>query len=138
MDLRIRWVQMRDIKVTLSSAPSRVPSIEEERDWLREQGQLWYPLHAGRPRFVTEGKSWIYFIRDGKLVARARVRKLEPPTLKRKVSYTGEPQASHAWSAKITEMQLAKRPRRAHSGFQGFRYVRREERAKLERAFART
>jgi len=125
---------MRDIKLTLATDRTRASTVEQELSWLRSVGELWYPLHTGKPKDAGKG-SWVYFIRDGHLVARARAESIDPPTSKPKYGYSGEPQPSKAWEVRITEMEIAKQ-HPAHPGFQSFRYVRDEERQEFEAAFA--
>ena len=125
---------MRDIKLTLAKDPSRAPSIEKERDRLKKEGPLWYPLHAGKPKDADRG-SWVYFIQGGKLVGRARaqeIKKLDGTPL---YSYSGEPQSSTAWNVMITDIERAV-DQLSHKGFQGFNYVTAQEKERFEKAFA--
>jgi hypothetical protein len=124
-----------DIKLTLSTeARNRAPTIEAEATWLAREGKLYYPL-SGRPRRGVPG-CWVYFIRAGELVARARAmdfRRMESSELGG--SYTGVPQDSAGWHvAVIPPMELATR-RVPHEGFQGFRYVSQSDAAQFEKAF---
>ena len=126
---------MRDIKLTLSTDPAkRSPSTEEEARWLAKQGELWYPLGPNRPVEAGPG-CWVYFIRGGKLVSRAKAESFDPPSGKAKVSYTGSPtNRGSSWEVRVTAMELA-RVRLDHPGFRGFRYVTPDEQASFERAF---
>jgi hypothetical protein len=127
---------MRDIKITLSTSASRAGSIQDELDWLKEEGELWYPVSAGKPQFTRPGL-WVYFIRDGHVVARAPIASIDPPSSVTLSSYSGEPMQSRAWQIRVETMELAVQPIR-HLGFQGFRYVTDEERALFESAFPPT
>lgn len=125
---------MSDLKLTLSADPAkRSPSIEEEAHWLEEAGQLWYPLGPNRPLKAQPG-CWIYFIRGGKLVARAGASSFDPPPRGPMFSYTGRPTNQGSWQVRIEYMELAK-SRLDYPGFQGFRYVTADEQAAFERAF---
>jgi hypothetical protein len=124
---------MSDIKLTLSTDPTkRAPSIEAEARWLEEEGPLWYPL-PNRPLKARAG-CWVYFIRGGKLVARARASSFDPPSNAPTVTYTGRPTNHDSWAVRIEEMELAK-IRLDYSGFRGFRYVTDEDLVAFERAF---
>lgn len=125
---------MKDIKYTLSRAADRTNSIEEELKWLRDEGSLSYSLSAGKPQSTGRG-NWIYFIRGGELVGRARIKELRPPSGEVRYSYANEPYTVTAWEAVISEMELATSPI-PHKGFQGFRYVTDEERSRFEASFA--
>jgi hypothetical protein len=87
------------------------------------------PLHAS-------AGCWVYFIRDGKLVARAKAskfRRMRKDELGG--SFTGVLTDHDGWRVEIKPpMQIASR-RIFHNSFQGFRYVRRDEIATFERAF---
>ena len=126
---------MTDIQLTLSSdRTKRAPSIEEEQQWLRKQGRLWYPLGRNRPLRAAPG-DWLYFIRGGQLVARARIESIDAPSPAPKYSYKDQQTNRGSWEALITDMELA-RQRLPHRGFQGFRYVNLEEAPAFAGAFA--
>jgi hypothetical protein len=123
---------MNDIKLTLSKDPrKRSPDITSEAQWLMKVGSLNYELNK-KPRHASAG-CWVYFIRDSKLVARASARFfvwISKDELG--VSFTGELTDQDGWRVEIKPpMQIASRPI-SHSGFQGFRYVRQDERAAFE------
>ncbi len=127
---------MDDIMVTLSADPQlRSPNIEKEAEWAKREGSLYYPLGANRPLRSSSG-CWIYFIREGKMVARARIEgffeweELPKPLF----TYTGERESRRRWWVKYGGFALAKRSI-SHKGFQGFRYIARNERAKFARSF---
>src|SRR5205823_1263967 len=62
---------MADIKLTLRADPKkRSPSVESEAQWLQDEGRLYYQLQA-QPLKAKPGCR-VYFIRDGRLAARAR------------------------------------------------------------------
>lgn len=124
----------RDIKITLSLDASRAESIEAEAAWLQEQGQLWYPVGKGQPKFAKAG-CWVYFIRKGLLVARAVAKTFKPAGGAQRYSYAGKKTTSTAWEVAIQKMELATRPL-PHKGFQGFRYVGDAETPAFEAAFA--
>lgn len=126
---------MADIKLTLSTDQrKRSPSIEAEREWLMKEGRLWYPLGRHRPQRLAPG-DWIYFIRAGQLVARARIESIDPPSGDPKWSYRDQDTNGGSWEAAITSMELAIR-RLPHRGFQGFRYVTPAESDGFAAAFA--
>jgi hypothetical protein len=124
---------MADIKLTLSANPTmRSPSIAEEARWLEDEGPIYYQLHA-KPRRAAAG-CWVYFIRQGSLVARAKAQdfcRMEEELF----SYTGVPSSKASWSVQvIPPMELASHPI-PHAGFQGFQYVRPEDQANFDNAF---
>jgi hypothetical protein len=125
---------MADIKYTLSRDISmRTPSIEAEAVWLSEEGSLWYPLNV-KPRRARIG-DWVYFIRDGSMVARARITARKPNDASEIfTSYTGENVKTSCYQIQVKQMELA-RPPVPHKGFQGFRYVTDGELPIFERAF---
>jgi len=124
---------MADIKLTMSTDERvRAPSIEDEQARLKELGALWYPLGSNRP--LRAGKRcWVYLIRDGELVARARAEEIGPPPAEL-FTYTGQPSKSNSCSVRISEMELATTPI-PHTGFRSFRYVTAEEKGKFEAVF---
>ena len=128
---------MADIKLTLSKdIKKRAPDIYSEARRLKKESALYYELHT-RPLRASKG-NWVYFIRDGEVVARARASNFLWMT-KNDLggSYTGELTDHDGWRVEIKPpMQIASRPV-PHKSFQGFWYVRAEERAALESAFAK-
>jgi len=128
---------MADIKLTLSKDPKkRAPDIESEARWLQKEGHLYYELQT-QPLRASAG-CWVYFVRNGKLMARARAsdfRRMTKDELGG--SFTGELAHHDGWRVEIKPpMQIAIRPI-SHAGFQGFRYVRPDEVAAFKRAFDR-
>ena len=100
---------------------------------MKEKGPVYYPLGPYRPLHAHEG-CWVYFMRGGMLVSRAkadRICQLSPEILH---TYTGEPTSSRAWQVECSLMELA-RTSIPHRGFQGFRYVTPGEQARFEAAF---
>ena len=129
---------MRDIKLTLSKNPAmRSPNVEAEANWLKEEGAIYYQLPS-QPREAHAG-CFVYFIRDGQLVARAKANDflyMEAEELGG--SYTGVPTTRGGWRVEVVPpMEIAKRPI-VHQGFQGFRYVEEDEKGSFERAFNQT
>lgn len=124
----------RNIKLTLSTDPNlRAPSIEAEKAWLAKERKLFYPLGPRRPKFSDAG-NFVYFIRAGKVVARALI--AASATLPAELwTYTGRKHVFSGFSIQINEMELATRPV-PHRGFQGFRYVQPDEEADFEEAFS--
>lgn len=128
---------MADIKLTLSkNTKKRSPDIESEAKWLKKEGVLYYELHA-KPRQASPG-CWVYFIRDGKLLARAKASDflwMERDDLGG--SYTGELTAHDGWRVEVKPpLKIASHPI-PHGSFQGFRYVKPEENDAFEQAFNR-
>ncbi len=115
---------MTDIKLTLRKDPSRrAPNIEAEAKWIAECGPIYYSLQV-RPARVDEG-CWVYFIRDGNLVARARADQFRPRNgVEDRSTFTGAEAPSNAgvWEVACSNMELPARPM-PHRGFQRFRYV---------------
>ena len=128
---------MADIKLTLSKdIKKRAPDIYSEARRLKKENALYYELHT-KPLRASEG-DWVYFIRDGEVVARARASKFLWMT-KNELggSYTGELTDHDGWRVEIKPpMQIASQPV-PHISFQGFRYVRPEEKTTFESAFAK-
>jgi hypothetical protein len=125
------------IKITLSTERRRrAPSIEAEAGWLRRQRSLWYELNV-RPRRAGIG-DWVYFIRDGAMVARSHIAACEwKDASEMGGTYTGEKVERSCFRIKVNQMELAKRPL-LHQGFQGFRYVTPQEERRFEVAFTGT
>lgn len=125
---------MAAIKYTLSKdASKRAPSIEAEVEWLTREGSLWYELNVG-PRELRPG-DLVYFIRAGKMVARARITDCTwKYASEMGGSYTGVETTTSCNRFEIKEMELAKRPI-PHKGFQGFQYVSAKELPAFEGAF---
>jgi hypothetical protein len=126
---------MADIKLTLSKdTKKRSPDVKSEARWLKKMGLLYYELHT-KPLRASAG-CWVYFIRDGKLMARAKARDFRKMTKDELGgSFTGELADHDGWRVGIKPpMHIASRPV-PHRGFQGFRYVRPDERAVFARAF---
>jgi len=124
---------MKDIKVTLSQRPERAPNIEAEAEWMEEEGELWYPLGRNKPLEAVVG-CWVYLLRDGHLVGRARAEDFEHFERSPSYTYSGEPGQLNGWEVKCVEIEVATR-RPKHTGFQGFRYVSDEEQAEFAEAF---
>lgn len=128
---------MADIKLTLSADPAkRSPNIEAEARWLKSKGAIYYQLQS-KPLNASAG-CWVYFIRDGQVVARAKAKDFRFMKAKELGgNYTGFPQNRAGWRVKcVPPMEIAARPI-PHKGFQGFRYVSDEERVHFEGAFIR-
>jgi hypothetical protein len=124
---------MRDIKLTLSTDPRlRAPSIQDEAQRMKREGNLWYPLHV-RPKYAGAG-CWVYFIRDGELVARARAEEIKECHEETLYSYTGKPMELDGWHVRCNNVELATKPI-SHLGFQGFRYVTSDDQKLFENAF---
>lgn len=128
---------MTDIKLTLSKdIKKRAPDIHSEARRLKKVGALYYELHT-KPLHASNG-DWVYFIRDGEVVGRAKANRfLWMSKNDLGTSYTGKLTDHDGWHVEIkAPMQIAFRliP---HNSFQGFRYVRPEEKATLESAFAK-
>jgi hypothetical protein len=111
----------------------KLESIEEEKKWLDKEKKLWYPLGRYCPRDAKPG-CWVYFIRRGKLVARAKADAFDPPSHDPKYTYTGKLATRGSWEVQISSMEFAKDPI-AHPGFRGFRYVSHDEQLLFEGAF---
>jgi len=124
---------MPDIKITIIvDASVHAPNIHEDARWLEDEGCLYYPL-SGKPRQASPG-CWVYFIRGGALVARAKATEFVWVT-KKLYSYRRKPMRSNRWHVKyVSPLVIAKRPIR-HRGFQGFRYVTSAEKRRFESAF---
>jgi hypothetical protein len=124
------------IKLTLGTdVNARAPSIEDEARWMKEAGPLCYPLGRNRPVHAEEGDC-VYFIRAGKMVARAKAdRFCQLSGSEERYTFTGEVSKTRGWQVECSRMELAKKPI-AFRGFQGFRYVSRDEQICFESAFA--
>lgn len=92
-----------------------------------------YPLPSC-PRLAGTG-CWVYFIRAGRLVARARAEAFEVPGKPGK-SYKGVSQPAAPASVVISSMAVLPQSRRiATQGFQGFRYLTDSDDKRFPRAF---
>ena len=113
---------MPDIKLTLSKNRRRyAANIDEEIEFLRANGTLWYPLTAkGRPRNVFLGNR-VYFILGREVVGRAIIDAIEPPQPVVLKTYRNKDIAKGSWGARISKIE---KPKRSIStlGFQSFRY----------------
>ena len=122
------------IKYTLSTDPSlRSPSIEEELNFLRASGCLYYGIH-GQPTRKIIG-DFVYFIRAGQMLARSKItdcRRMDVSEIGG--TYTGVQIEKSCWCFEIKDMELAEWPIQ-HKGFQGFRYVSANELPIFDRAF---
>lgn len=125
---------MADIMVTLSTGPERAPTIKKEKDWADKEGGLYYPLGDNRPLNAGIG-DLIYFIREGRLVARAKIEEIlkREQAPKEIYTYTGQIERYRTWWVKYKNFELAKK-HIPSSGFQGFRYVGRK-RKQFEQSF---
>ena len=123
------------IKYTLSTDPSlRSPSIEEERNFLRASGCLYYEIQKPKEPEEMIG-DFVYFIRAGQMLARSEItdcRWMDASEMGG--TYTGVQTEKSCWRFEIKKMERAKWPIQ-HKGFQGFRYVTAKEIAAFERAF---
>src|SRR4051812_42195837 len=111
---------MVDIKLTLSTDPKkRSPSAEQEARWLAEEGLIYYELPS-KPRQARPG-CWVYFIRAGRLAARARAREFKwMDASEIGGTYTGVDEGQSCWRVVVeSPMEIAVRSV-PHSGFQGF------------------
>jgi hypothetical protein len=122
------------IKYTLSTDPSlRSGSIEEELNFLRASGCLYYGIH-GQPTRKIIG-DFVYFIRAGQMLARSKItdcRWMDVSDMGG--TYTGVQIEKSGWRFEINDMELAEWPIQ-HKGFKGFRYVTAKELPAFERAF---
>lgn len=122
------------IKYTLSTDPSlRSPSIEEELNFLRASGCLYYEIQ-GQPTRKIIG-DFVYFIRAGQMLARSRItdcRRMDASEMGG--TYTSVQIEKPGWRIEIKDMELAEWPIQ-HKSFQGFRYVTAKELPAFERAF---
>ena len=125
---------MTDIKITLSQDKTiYAGDIDLEDNWLREKELLWYPLCKGKPRKVNTN-DWVYFILKGQIVGRARVVKLEKPEVDLK-SYQDKIIKTDRWGIWIKGRIEKPKKIILHPGFQGFRYLKQNEKKRYERAF---
>ena len=127
---------MEDLKYTLSTDPSfRSQYIEDEAKWMADQGFLLYPIHIKPVR--AEPGCWIYFVRDGQMVGRARIQGFVTTVVSDDLyTFTGEPASKTCWNIKATAMEIAKTPIETEVGFQSFRYLSDEERRSWAEAFS--
>jgi len=101
------------------------------------EGSLRYPLGRYRPKQADPG-CWVYFLRGGKLAARARADDFVNSPTDELDTYTGEDYRAATWDVVCSEMiVLPCQNRIPMKGFQSFRYVTEEEQADFERAFER-
>ncbi|MFO0889886.1 MAG: hypothetical protein U0790_12185 [Isosphaeraceae bacterium] len=131
---------MADIKLPLSSDPRRrSQTIQEEKEWMESEGPIYHNLGRGKPQNFWKG-CWVYFIKNGQVAGRSRAERVKPleellsdPEL---YTYTGEESPAKLKSHHVVceSMEIASHPI-PHEGFQGFRYVRPEERRAFENAF---
>jgi predicted HNH restriction endonuclease len=123
-----------DIKLTLAGTSKiRSPTIEAEARWIEDNGPIYYGLPS-RPKQSGVG-SWVYFLRDGQLKARARIDAIiRGKELGRMSSFSGQALPTAAWNLAVTSMELSKR-QIAQRGFQGFRYVTSMEARLFQSAF---
>ena len=123
------------IKYTLSTDPSlRSPSIEEELNFLRASGFLYYEIQKPKEPKKIIG-DFVYFIRAGQMLARSTIsgcRRMDASEMGG--TYTGVQTEKSCWRFEINDMELAEWPIR-HKGFQGFHYVTATELPAFERAF---
>lgn len=123
------------IKYTLSTDPSlRSPSIEEELNFLRVSGYLYYEIQKPKEPKKIVGE-FVYFIRAGQMLARAKIsgcRWMDASEMGG--TYTGVRTEKSCWRFEIKKMELAEWPIQ-HKGFQGFHYVTAKELPTFERAF---
>lgn len=131
---------MRDIKLTLSQDKRRrSQTVEDEAAWVNRTRDIKYAIPT-RPREAQAG-CWVYFIRAGLLVARAKADEfIRLPTGEHLESYTGVKEEKGGWHVVISSMEvLPKSKRLPHDPhfFQGYHYVRAHEKTTFERAFGR-
>ena len=126
---------MPDIKLTLSKNRRRyAANIDEEIEFLRANGTLWYPLTAkGKPRNVFPGDR-VYFILGGKLVGRTIIDAIEAPQPVVLKTYRNKDIAKGSWGARISKIEKSKRGT-STPGFQSFRYLKSDEQKAFENAF---
>jgi len=129
---------MRDIKLTLSQDKKRrSPTVEDEAKWVNLEKEIFYPLQ-GRPGEAQSGCR-VYFIRAGQLVARARAEEFRQLLAGVQLeSYTGVPEEKGGWHVVCNSMEVLPKSRRLPHDpafFQGFHYVRQDEKTAFERAF---
>jgi hypothetical protein len=111
----------------------RSPSIEEELNFLRANGYLYYEIQ-GKPTRKIIG-DFVYFIRAGQMLARSKITDCRWMDVSEMGgTYTGVQTEKSCWRFEINKMELAKSPIQ-HKGFQGFRYVTAKELPAFERAF---
>ena len=125
----VKKIEVKDDMVTLSRDPkTRSSSVREEGKFLKEQRELRYPLHHGKPQYPIR---WVYFVRDDLVGARAKCVDVRPEDYE--LTYQGvELEKSNYRAIVKAPMQYAKR-RLRQKGFQGFQYVK--DPAKFDRAF---
>lgn len=127
---------MDDIKLTLKIDPKkRSPSAEAEADWIKNN-QVFYALQ-GKPQRTRPG-CWVYFIRGGQLVMRAKAKDfLRMPQGEQLSTYTGiSEDKTNVWHVEVGAPVELATSSIAHKGFQGFHYVTDAEHSAFETAFA--
>jgi hypothetical protein len=113
----------------------RSPSIEEELNFLRANGRLYYEL-SGKPSRAEIG-DYVYFIRNGLMMARSLITDLRwMDASELGATYTGVEITKSCHRFEIQDMELAKRPV-PHKGFQGLRYITAPENRTFEAAFTK-
>jgi len=122
-------LELRDAVVTLSRDPkTRSSSIREEGAFLKEQGQLRYPLHHGKSKHPLRR---LYFVRGDLVAGWAKCIAVKPEHYE--MTYQSvELEKSNYRAIVKAPMHYAKRRLRL-KGFQGFQYVR--DQKKFETAF---
>jgi len=107
-------------------------SIEQEADWAKSGGPLWYPLPT-MPRRASEG-CWVYFILGGYMVGRARIDKIRSKKLWTDRTHKGKPLKHKGPAVVYSSVQVATSAVK-HSDFQGYRYVAGPLLMKFHKAF---
>jgi hypothetical protein len=125
--------QMSDLVIAMS-LKGHSPSIEAEQAYMEECGSLVYALPTCPTR--AQPGSWVYYIRQGELQARARVVQFEnldhPKTF---YSSIGRAFEHRRWQVELTGMELARVPLPVAWRQQGYRYVTEAEADCFARAF---
>ncbi len=126
-----------DIKLTLAAGSKiRSPTIDAEARWIEDNGPIYYGLPT-KPKEAGPG-SWVYFLRDGALRARARIDQMvSGDEMGERFTYTGAPIESAPWNQAVSKMELANRPI-PQKGFQGYRYVSDLEASTFVTAFTKS
>jgi hypothetical protein len=126
---------MLDIKLTLSKdTVLRSPNALEESKWVENEGTIFYPLQS-KPKDALPG-CWVYFIRDGKLVSRAKAKAfIYKDKSSLGATYTGVSNQKSGWKVEVMPPMVLTKHAIEHNGFQGFRYVQNAEIEKFQQAF---